>query len=353
MSLLSREQCTVRLKLIFPPEIVDDRVVSGSLAGAAVFVCLYVEAIDGSSKIRPSMVLWMCDAAARWRAGSRRREWYEAASTSHEAVRRLLADQGIDHRAWYAENSRETLRDEVFRQWARLSAIERDEAIPTTSSRPAWSLSGDFAALFDRQLQGKQLDRRIETWQDNNLGPVGLTRRAISRQRAQAGHSVPVQLPSGARRSLRPGDSSLILKGVIEEFAPRLMREPAVLAISESARKVDLLDQELLDNLGIAIKADRLLPDALLFDASSGIFWFVEAVATDGEINQARKDDLLRWASAQGIAPNACGFLTAFLSRTQDAFRRRVSTVAWDTLVWFLDEPKKIFRLEELPEVSA
>lgn len=305
MSILSREQCTARLKRIFPAEVVEDPVVCGSLAGAGVFVYLYAEAVEGARKIRPSTVLWMCDEAARWRAKRRRDAWYRAAITGHDAVRDLLAEQGIDHKAWYAENSRETLRDEVFRSWSRLGAIERDEAISATSSKPAWSLSGDFAALFDSRLRDKSLDDRIEVWQDAHLGTVGLTRRAISRRRAQAGHSVSVRLPTGAHRSLRPGDSSLILKGVIEEFAPRTMKEPAVLAISESARKVDLLDEELLESLGITIAPDRLLPDALLFDAASGSFWFVEAVATDGEINQARRDDLLRWAEAQGIDANS------------------------------------------------
>lgn len=353
MSILSRERCTQRLSVVFPEEVVDDRVVYGSLAGAAAFVCLYVEAVGGARKVRPSMVLWMCDGAARWRAARRRDAWYHAAVSGHDAVRQLLGEQGIDHRPWYAENSRETLRDEVFRAWSRLGAIERDEGIPTTSSKPAWSLTADFAALFDPGLRAKQLDDRIDAWQDANLGRVGLTRRAISRQRTRARHSVSVRLPGGAQRSLRPGDSSLILKGVIEELAPRAMQEPAVLAISESARKVDLLDQELLGSLDITITADRLLPDALLFDAASGTFWFVEAVATDGEINEARRGDLLRWAARQGIDEKACGFVTAFLSRTHGAFRRRVSTIAWNTLVWFLDEPDRVFRLEELPDAEA
>lgn len=353
MKLTSRQESTLRLRRIFPAELVEDRVVAGSLAGAAVFVCLYVDAVDGRNKIRPSTVLWMCDAAARRSTLERRRAWHRAATQNHDAVRALLETWGVEHRPWYAENSRETLRDEVFRAWLRLGAIERDESIATTSSRPAWSLTGDFAALFDGSVRGRPLDDLIEEWQDAHLGPVGLARRAIARRRAQTSQAVTVHLPNGTARELRPGDSSLILRGVVEELAPRLMSEPAVLAISESARKVALLDEDLLRDLGLKVEADRLLPDAILFDAGSGIFWFVEAIATDGEISEARKQELLRWASAQGIAPGACGFVSAFLSRTHDVFRRRVASVAWGTLVWFLDEPDKAFRLEELePETG-
>jgi hypothetical protein len=50
------------------------------------------------------------------------------------------------------------------------------------------------------------------------------------------------------------------------------MAAPTVLAISESARKVDLVDGELLARLGLSVQADRLLPDAILFDVEPGLF---------------------------------------------------------------------------------
>jgi hypothetical protein len=91
----------------------------------------------------------------------------------------------------------------------------------------------------------------------------------------------------------------------------------------------------------------------VLFDGDADRFWFVEAVATDGEINEQRKAELLRWAEQHDIEPKQCGFLTGFVSRTHPAFRRRVSHLAWGTYCWFVDEPDRIVRLEDLPERSA
>ncbi len=217
---------------------------------------------------------------------------------------------------------------------------------------PQWSLADDFASLFRTRLRGDELERAISRWQENHLGAAGLARVAIARQLAGPGAQVVVDLPGGGRRTLAPGGSSLIVKGVIELLAPRLLERPGVLFISESREHVDVVDDRLLRRLGIEIDAARLLPDALLFDAGPGVFWLVEAAYTAGAIDEARKAALVEWAASQNLDPAACRYLSAFVSRTAQPFRRLVSSLAWGTHVLFLDEPESVIRLEELPERS-
>jgi hypothetical protein len=131
---------------------------------------------------------------------------------------------------------------------------------------------------------------------------------------------------------------------------PRLFDEAAVLFISESRKRIDVVDARLLDQLGIELNAGRLLPDALLFDAGPGLFWFVEAVLTDGPIDESRKRALAQWAVDQGIPVDQCRYLTAFMGRTAGPFRTLAASLAWGTSVWFLDEPDKIVRLENLSD---
>lgn len=361
MRLLSRAQCGERLHMIFPARVVEvHSTVTGPLAAAAIYTAIYLAALEGHNPMRPSMVLWMCDevASRAERASPEeldddRERWYRAARRGHKALQAVLQEWDIQHTPWYADNSRETLRDEVFREWLRLGAMTHDPSLPTTSPRPAWTLRGEFAALFKPQLTGEDLAECIGLWQDRNLGTVGRARIMLAQERAAAAHAIEVRLPNGTVRPLAPGDSSLILKGIIEQLSPRLLGQPGVVAISQSKQKIDLLDDALLRALGLRIKAAELLPDALLFDGSVGRFWFVEAVATDGEIHEARKAELLAWASDHGIGESQCGFLTGFLSRTHEAFRRRASRLAWDSCAWFLDEPGKILRLEQLPEHAS
>jgi hypothetical protein len=342
--LLDRAGHQLRLAQIFEP--LADSTLSSSLAAAAAFVCMYVGAIGTARKLRPSTVLWMCDTAATWRFATDRDQWYHASLRNRKHVYDLLANRGVVHRAWYADNSRETLRDEIFRSWAAYGALLRDESLATTSSRPQWSLAPAFAALFEPGLDGKDLTRAIEGWQKQRLGPVALARTQIARDRARRNDAVSMTLPNGDQRNLAAGDSSLILRGVVEQWAPRYLREPAVLFVSESREHLHLLDVTSLRAFGIAVRADRLLPDALILDAGDPpAFWFVEVVASDGPITESRKGELLGWARDQGIDTASCRFLTAFLSRAHAAFRKRVATLAWGSSVWFLDEPAQMMEL--------
>ncbi len=292
------------------------------------------------------MVLWMSDAAAARGDEADRHEWYQAALAGKRALVALHEKWGVRHEPWYADNTREPLRDEIFRAWSTFGAIARYETLQTTSSTPQWSLTADFAALFDPSLGEDAAAESIADWREDHLGTIGLARVAVAEQIANAGSAISVNLPNGLTRALAPGGTSLILKGVIERFAPRVLAQPAVLFISESRQHVDLIDAQLLRRLGMAIKADRLLPDALLFDVERGEFWFVEVVFSDGPIDEARRNALLNWAESQGIPVEQCRFLTAFAGRTSASFRRLAASLAWGSAVWFLDEEEHVMYLD-------
>jgi len=346
LKLLSRDECQRRLAQIFPPQAVSDRQVRGPQAAAAVFVARYISWDGAMHPMRPSTVLWFCDAVAKRKGAATRKAWYEASTKSHRAVTALVESWNVEHRPWYKDTSREPLRDETFHRWLEFGAIHRDESGETTSSKGVWTLDPDFAALFDPALKGDALNQAIDDWQQQHLGTVALTRAAVARQLTQAQHGVAVSLPTGQTRRLSAGGSSLIVKGIVEQLAPQIMGKPAVLAISESATKVDVVDAALLRQLGLTIQADRLLPDVLLFDADEGNYWFGEAVFTNGVITETRRQEFLSWAATRGIPAANCRFVTAFSSRAANPIRKRIADLAWNTLVWFLDEPDHVMHLQ-------
>ena len=65
----------------------------------------------------------------------------------------------------------------------------------------------------------------------------------------------------------------------------------------------------------------------------------IEAVASDGPIDDERKNRLMEWAAQQGIRAEDCRFLTAFASRNAPAARKRLKDLADGTAAWYLDEP--------------
>jgi len=353
------EECGRRLELIYPRSAFDT-VLSNPLAAAAVAAMIYVDAIvpdDGplptdATWARPSMCLWLSDAAyARVDAASRR-AWWRAAMGGAKRVAALLEEWGEQFEPRYADNTRETLRDETFPKWLDEGSMRVRSGIKTTSSQPRWALTTSFAALFDPQLASDEVVVAIDGWRDAHMSPGGRLKALTAQQREQRTHAIRVQLPDGEIRSLEPGEASVILKGVIETWAPARLADPVVLTISEPGEKIYTADNTVLLRLGIAIDTSTLLPDAVVVDiaATPPQFWIVEAVASDGPIDEDRKRALLRWAANQRIPENECRFLTAFGSRNSGPARRRLKDLAVGTYAWYADEPTRELAWYELDD---
>ncbi len=344
--------------MIFPRSTFDPAA-SSVLAASAVATFVYLGAVHSSERstaenrwTRPSAVMWLNDDVLAHDTPANRDAWYAAASgpKAREAVETLQRDWGVSTQRRYADNTRETLRDETLPLWHTYGAAVRRADLPTTSPLPRWAVTRAFAGLFAPDVTGDELQRRMAYWRDHHASQAGRV-RALAAQttaRAAAATDVEVRLPTGQRRSLEPGLASQILKGVVEQWAARKLRTPLVLTISEPGDKVYLADDRLLREIGVRLDVSNLLPDALIADAPSDSdavhYWMIEAVATDGPVDERRKARLIEWAGQQGIEAEDCRFLTAFASRNAGPARRRLKDLASGTAAWFLDEPDSELR---------
>ncbi|HYW54527.1 MAG TPA: BsuBI/PstI family type II restriction endonuclease [Dongiaceae bacterium] len=120
-----------------------------------------------------------------------------------------------------------------------------------------------------------------------------------------------------------------------------------MLWLSESGNKVVARDENLAASIGLAIEADRDLPDVILVDlaADEPLLVFVEVVATDGPVTERRRDAISKQTDAAGFARKRIAFVTAYVDREAPAFRRTIGTIAWGTFVWFASEPDNIIVL--------
>lgn len=346
--LLNLDEVQSRLALILPKEVTGQPILIGDITSRVVWTALYCGAIDHVKHIRPTMVCWMRDSIAEDRRASTRVKYWTAASRNQRAFEQAFPDV-IGEPSWYRDNTREVIRDDILRNglWS-VGAVLRDESRPTNSSKPVWTLEAGFAELFSLDLSGKALSKLISSWQRNNLNEVMVGRLRKEQAAHTALHEVEVVLPSGSTRRLGAGTSSHIAKGVVEELATRVLIAPRVIAISEGREHLSDSDIKSLNLLGLELAGDRLLPDIVLHDDETSTLWCVEVVATDGPINEMRMRQLEAWACTAGFDKKRVRFVTAFESRTSPIFRNRVSTLARDSYVWFLDEPKLLMHLETL-----
>lgn len=343
-ALVGRDEVQARLEEIFPEGSPHRARCTREITGAIVFVALYIGALEGSERyLGPKHVYRMShDQAARMSDAER-------LAYSTESQKSGSVPLG---RPWYADNTREQIRDEVLRQGLALVGAAIDYSgplrIPTTSLKPRWCLAADFAALFDPGLVGSARTQQIESWRKKHLSAGALAKVAIYQAgAARDATGITVEFPNRQTRKLPAGNSSVITKQVIEEFAPHFLVEPAVLWLSDSKNHVVVQDELLAKRLRLNIDPGRNLPDIILADVGSEetILVFVEVVATDGPVTDARRASLLSIATEGGYDEQNVAFVTAFMGREHQAFRKSFASLAWNSFAWLASEPHNLVAL--------
>lgn len=340
-----------RLRTIFPEGEAGEerRLLVRDMAARTVFVALYTGAVAGADRwIAPRHVIRMSDAQAAKQDLAERDAYHavmNASRTPDPAGR------------WYAENTREPLRDEVIRQGlVTVNAMVERPGVPTTSPLPRYALQAAFAALFAPGLAGEVLEKAAAAWRSQNLSPAALARAALIRASAgTASANITVQCPGGPSIILPPGPSPAITKAVVEVFAPAFLGTPRVAWISDSGSKEVFRNAPLEKSLGITLDAATLLPDVVLVDVDPPgrpgevLIVFVEVVASDGPVTERRQRALLDLIAnaPRRYRPQDAAFVTAYKDRAADPARRTLPGLAWCSFAWFMSEPDKLVQLHD------
>ena len=188
-ALLPRDQVHERLAAIFPEGTLNRSYVTRMLAASTVFTALYISAVEGAGiHLGPKHVYRMTNLQAAKTHDEERQAYAEGV---------LRTGVIIEGARWYQDNTREPIRDETLREGlVSLGAVIERQDLPTTSSKPRYTLKAGFAALFDPALTGEPLAQAIAAWQAAALSKGALARIAINRKGAGAvGDKVLVTLP--------------------------------------------------------------------------------------------------------------------------------------------------------------
>lgn len=73
---------------------------------------------------------------------------------------------------------------------------------------------------------------------------------------------------------------------------------------------------------------------------------FVEAVATDGPITEARRGAFIELVTDAGFKERQVAFVTAFQDRNAPAFKKAVPNLAWGSFAWCVSEPEHLIALD-------
>lgn len=337
-----------RLHLIFPDSFPDRSILVGSMAAKVIYVFLYGGFIEGAVRcLRPSYIYLFTDAQANKVSVEQRNEWAVVAGKSG------FRPEGI---RWYADTSRESIRDDLMRnQLLRMGIAHKLSGEAVTSSKPIWYLDRAFAELFNAELVATDFDRAVEQWRLGGLDPATLQRMALKAQGAlRKEGDVFVEMPDGSRMRISAGPSSNIAKALIEQFAPRHLGEPAVLWLSASDKKSYAQFAEMAASVGLRFDLNAELPDLILADLRAPVrILLCEVVATDGPVTESRKQALLKLVRRSKLPEENVEFLSAFDDREAVPFKKSFSSLAVGSLVWFRTEPELLVTLERMGSIGA
>lgn len=350
LPVVTRDLCLARLEMVFPVDAFPGAL-RGQMAASAVAGLIWAGCVAPSENVgltidltyaRPSTVLWMNEDMFSIHDHERRQKWHLTSLKTKTKTHQLMESWELPVTQWYADNSREPLRDDIFHPWSELGAIMGAPHLDTTSPAPRWILSRSFAELFNPNLDGEALQTAVDDWIDTHMSSSAKVRASLANKRARSALAISVRFPDGSARDLAPGKSSEIIQGVVEGWATLRLIDPAVLAISEPGDKIHTADAAVFSAAGISVDVSSLLPDVLIADLGTDPMeiWVIEVVATDGPIHERRKKKLIEWARKQGLPPEHLRYLTAFLSRNHGAAKRLLPSLAAGTHAWFLDEPE-------------
>ena len=347
-SLPSIDEIQRRLGVVFPTAFPDRSILVGTMCARVVFVFLYGGFLEGNGRyLRPSHVYLFTEDQAQKVGSAERLEWLAVCNKPGYRT---------PGKRWYADTSREPIRDDLMRsQLLRLGIMQKRAGVATTASTPINYLSAEFSALFDPKLDDIVFNANAESWRTHHLDQATQQRMALKAQGLQAKvGDLLIDMPDGTRIRISAGPSSQIAKGLIEDFASRHLENPAVLWLSASDKKSFPQFAEFSKSVGLDIDINSTLPDLILADIKTQPikFLFCEIVATDGAITDARKQELLAIVKASRVPENAVDFLSAFEDREAGPFKKNFSQLAINSFVWFRTEPDLLVILRTANQID-
>ncbi len=233
----------------------------------------------------------------------------------------------------YAPNTRETIRRFTLHQLIEMGMVAPnpdDPGRPPNSPRNVYQIEPSALEL----LQSVE----TEAW-DRNLGAYLASMGGVDRLRETQRRTefIAVNLPNGQSLELTAGGQNVLVREIIEQFAPRFTLGGYVIYVGDTAEKHLLYDDEYLHDLGVEIDPHGKMPDVVIHHVDRNWLILVEAVTSHGPVNVLRHNQLkdLFAGSTAGLV-----FVTTFLNRA--TMREYLPEIAWETEVWVADAPEHL-----------
>lgn len=230
----------------------------------------------------------------------------------------------------YKPNTRETIRRFTLHQFVIAELVEENADKP---DRPINSPKWNYRVSEDALEVLRHRDESIFEMVLNRFLAEHESYQSLMEERKNM-PKTPVTLPSGTALQLSPSGQSVLIKAMVEEMLPRFAPGCQIAYIDDTDHKHGAIDSDLLDELGISLKAREKAPDVIAWDAKRGWLFLMEAASTHGPVDVTRKSELHNLFAEQW---DKVVLVSCFPDRK--TMQKYLALLAWETEAWCADTP--------------
>ena len=237
----------------------------------------------------------------------------------------------------YAPNTRETVRRQSMHQFVDAGIVlynPDNPERPVNSPKAVYQVAPDVLALL-RTFGTSAWHNNLATY----LSKHETLAARYAKERKQ--NRVPVQVASGKKITLSPGEHSELIRAIIEDFAPRFAPKSVLVYAGDTGDKWGYFGAVLLAKLGVRVDLHGKMPDVVLHYSEKNWLLLVESVTSHGPVDGKRHAELARLFSE---AKAGLVYVTAFPNRATMA--RYLGEIAWETEVWVAEPPSHLIHFD-------
>lgn len=214
---------------------------------------------------------------------------------------------------------------------ARVGAFVRGHQV-AKSPNSAYRLDPDFVRVL--QMSAGEWEVQIKNWIQGDTLRVRLA--------VQAEHAM------AAVGTVRTSHADLIA-ACCTGYAPRFLPDFQILYVDDAdGVRVSGDEERRLQAAGLDLELGDAMPDVLLWNPATDALWVIEAVTSDGEVDQYKADRLRAFAQRHG--KSSIGFTTAYATWKAAAQRQGAhKNLAVGTYVWIREDASKQFLAGSFP----
>ncbi|MGE0142107.1 MAG: BsuBI/PstI family type II restriction endonuclease [Planctomycetota bacterium] len=200
------------------------------------------------------------------------------------------------------------------------------------SSNSAYRIESDFQKIL--RASDVEFDLMLKDWIE------GETVR--ERLRFQA------EQIEAARKTVDTAHADLI-DACCDAYAPKFLPGFEVLYVdNEDGQRVSDDEKQKLEEAGLGLELADAMPDVLLWNRQTDSVWIIEAVTSDGEVDDHKVNQVSAFAAKHG--KKCVGFTTAYPTWKVAAARQgKHKNLAVGSYVWIREDASKQFLAESFP----